>query len=267
MTNPAASNSGFSALVAMASALADAGAAITGDQVRQVSPQLAAFFGRRRSRPGRRAGWPTRSAAHRRLRADQLRVGAAVDEGDRRRHHDRPPERRRGDGRLPADAAGRRARPTSRDRYQRVVEYLRREDVQRTLVDRTYRRPVVAAAAPADRFPGPLVELPFPVRLDTADALIAAYGNTLRRAPRTHLRPRPVRLDVRRPHRQAQGGDARADRAGHQPVRPVLPVRQPGAGAAGAVQQPAEGRPAVRGAGGQSRRPELDRIRGRRRRR
>jgi Ca-activated chloride channel homolog len=72
-----------------------------------------------------------------------------------------------------------------RDRYQRVADYLRREDVQKKLVDGTYRRPVVAAAAPADRFVGPLVELPFPVRLATADALIDAYGNTLRRAPRT----------------------------------------------------------------------------------
>ena len=44
MTNPAASNSGFSALVASASALANAGSAITGDQVREVGPQLAAFF-------------------------------------------------------------------------------------------------------------------------------------------------------------------------------------------------------------------------------
>jgi Ca-activated chloride channel family protein len=72
-----------------------------------------------------------------------------------------------------------------RDRYQRLADYLRRDDVQRKIVERTNRRPVVAAAAPADRFVGPLVELPFPVRLDTADALISSYLNTLRRAPRT----------------------------------------------------------------------------------
>lgn len=185
MTNPAASNSGFSALVAAASALADAGTAITGDQVHQVGPQLAAFFKGQAFAAGS-SGWLADAFTQRTdvsglINYESVLLSLKARGVDITLVHP-------SDGVVTADypltlLAG---VPTDvRDRYRRVVDHLRRDDVQRTIVERTNRRPVVAAAAPADRFVGPLVELPFPVRLDVADALIASYLNTLRRAPRT----------------------------------------------------------------------------------
>lgn len=185
MTNPAASNSGFSALVAAASALADAGTAITGDQVRQVGPQLTAFFKGQAFAAGS-SGWLADAFKQRTdvsglINYESVLLSLKAQGVDITLVHP-------SDGVVTADypltlLAG---VPTDvRDRYQRVVDYLRRDDVQRKIVERTNRRPVVAAAAPADRFVGPLVELPFPVRLDVADALVGAYLNTLRRAPRT----------------------------------------------------------------------------------
>jgi Ca-activated chloride channel homolog len=185
MTSPAASNSGFSALVALASALSGAGAALTDEQVRQVSPQLAAFFAAQAFTAGS-SGWLADAFRKRTdvtglINYESVLFSMKASGVDLTIVHP-------SDGVVTADypltlLSG--GPDGSRDRYQRVADYLRREDVQRTLVERTSRRPVVAAAAAADRFVGPLVELPFPVQLATADALIAAYGNALRRAPRT----------------------------------------------------------------------------------
>jgi Ca-activated chloride channel family protein len=185
MTNPAASNSGFSALVAAASALAGASTAITGDQVREVSPQLTAFFTGQVFTAGS-SGWladafPPRTDVSGLVNYESVLLSMKARGVDITLVHP-------SDGVVTADypltlLAG--VPDDVRDRYQRVADYLRREDVQRRLVETTNRRPVVASAAPADRFVGPLVELPFPVQLDTADALISAYLNTLRRAPRT----------------------------------------------------------------------------------
>jgi Ca-activated chloride channel family protein len=185
MTNPAASNSGFSALVASASALADAGSAITGDQVREVGPQLAAFFKGQAFTAGS-SGWLADTFRQRTdvsglINYESVLLSMKASGVDITLVHP-------SDGVVTADYPLTLLAGTStetRDRYQQVADYLRRDDVQRRIVERTNRRSVVAAAAPADRFVGPLVELPFPVRLDTADALIAAYLNTLRRAPRT----------------------------------------------------------------------------------
>ena len=185
MTSPAASNSGFSALVAMASALAGTGAALTEEQVRQVGPQLSAFFTAQAITAGS-SGWLADAFRKRTdvtglINYESVLMSLRASGVDLTIVHP-------SDGVVTADyplTLLNGAPDGARDRYQRVADHLRREDVQRTLVERTSRRPVVPAAAPADRFPGPLVELPFPVRLATADALIAAYGNTLRRAPRT----------------------------------------------------------------------------------
>jgi Ca-activated chloride channel family protein len=184
MTSPSASNSGFSALVAMASALSGTGTALTEEQVRQVSPQLTAFFTAQAFTAGS-SGWLADAFRKRTdvaglINYESVLMSLKANGVDLTIVHP-------SDGVVTADypltlLVG--APDGSRDRYQRVADYLRRADVQRTLVERTSRRPVVAAAA-GDRFVGPLVELPFPVQLATADALIAAYGNTLRRAPRT----------------------------------------------------------------------------------
>ena len=56
MTNPATSNSGFSALVGVATALAGGGSAIDGRRVAAVKPQLTQFFSGQRLTSGS-SGW------------------------------------------------------------------------------------------------------------------------------------------------------------------------------------------------------------------
>jgi Ca-activated chloride channel homolog len=185
MTSPAASNSGFSALVALAAALSGAGTALTEEQVRQASPQLEAFFKNQAFTAGS-SGWLADSFRKRTdvsglINYESVLLSLKATGVDLTIVHP-------SDGVVTADyplTLLADAPAEARERYQRVVDYLRGGDVQRKLVDGTYRRPVVATATPADRFVGPLVELPFPVRLTTADALIAAYSDRLRRAPRT----------------------------------------------------------------------------------
>jgi Ca-activated chloride channel homolog len=64
MTNPAASNSGFSALVGVAAALAGAGAALSQQAVASVAPQLRGFFSGQTLTAGS-SGWLSDSYARR----------------------------------------------------------------------------------------------------------------------------------------------------------------------------------------------------------
>ena len=69
-----------------------------------------------------------------------------------------------------------------RDAYEKVVDYLRTPDVQRRIMTDTARRPVVPGVALDTRFPTQiLVELPFPSKLDTIDALLTVYLDQIRR--------------------------------------------------------------------------------------
>jgi Ca-activated chloride channel family protein len=185
MASPSASNSGFSALVALTAGLSGAGTALTEEQVRQVGPQLTAFFKAQALTAGS-SGWLADAFRRRNdvtalINYESVLMSLRASGVELTIVHP-------SDGVVTADypltllGGGTAA---ARQSYQKVVDYLRRDDVQRRLATQTYRRPVRAQAAEAGAFPGPLVELPFPVKLETADALIAAYQNTFRKAPTT----------------------------------------------------------------------------------
>jgi Ca-activated chloride channel family protein len=185
MTNPAASNSGFSALIGAAAALSGATTALNDEQVRTVTPQLQGFFSAQALTSGS-SGWladafKARPDVSGLINYESVLMGLQQQGTDLTLVYP-------SDGVVTADypltvlASADRA---AKDRYRKVVDYLRRDDVQKKLAGPVNRRPVTASAAEPEKFPGSLVELPFPVRLATADALIDAYLNTLRRAPRT----------------------------------------------------------------------------------
>ncbi|WP_412537751.1 VWA domain-containing protein [Longispora sp. K20-0274] len=189
MTNPAASNSGFTALVAMATALTGKGTALTADQVGQVTPRLRQFFEAQALASGS-SGWLADTFAQKR-EVDGLvnyeSVLLSLNAGGKLAE---PltvvyPT----DGVITADypltlLAG--ADPAVKDRYQAVVDYLRRPETQKTLSERTFRRPGVPGVPLGEKFGGgTLFELPFPVKLDTANALIDAYNNVARRPSNT----------------------------------------------------------------------------------
>lgn len=196
MTDPSASNSGFSALVGVASALSGAGDALTAADVTKVSPQLKKLFAGQTLTAGS-SGWLADAFAQ---RATGTAPGGAVDglinyESLLLTLNATPgmPEPLTivypSDGVVTADyplTLLKSAPVAARDSFARVAEALRTPARQKDIVNRTGRRPIepsVPLPAPlADRT---LIELPFPARRDAVDALLAAYQNEIRRPSRT----------------------------------------------------------------------------------
>jgi Ca-activated chloride channel homolog len=193
MTDPSASNSGFSAVVAVATALVGAGSALTLEQAESTVPALRDFFGAQTLASGS-SGFLQEAYVRRATGADPgepvdglvnyesvlLAMNAAGTLPE-------PLELiRPADGVVTADypftvlAA---ASTEARDAHRRLTEHLRTPDVQRAIAERTHRRPAVPGvlAVPA----ATAVELPFPAQADVVDALLTSYFDRLRRPSRT----------------------------------------------------------------------------------
>jgi Ca-activated chloride channel family protein len=68
------------------------------------------------------------------------------------------------------------------DAYDKVVDYLRTDAVQKRIMTDTLRRPAVPGVPLDPRFTSQtLIELPFPAKLDTIDALITTYLDEVRK--------------------------------------------------------------------------------------
>ena len=69
-----------------------------------------------------------------------------------------------------------------REAYDKVTAYLRSEDVQKRIMQDTARRPAVPGIPLDSRFTTQtLIELPYPAKLETIDGLITAYLDEIRR--------------------------------------------------------------------------------------
>ncbi|MFD4572197.1 substrate-binding domain-containing protein [Streptomyces sp. NPDC058417] len=182
MTDPARSNSGFSTLVSVASALSGAQSALTDADVAKARPRLREFFAGQRLTSGS-SGWLA-SAYARRGDVDALLNYESVLRGIPGLTVIRPV-----DGVLTADyplSSLAATDATVREDVRRVAGALRSDPVQRLITDRTHRRPVVASVKPAAGLDtARRRELPFPGSRSVADGLIAAYENELRRPSRT----------------------------------------------------------------------------------
>ncbi|MEU6094951.1 VWA domain-containing protein [Streptomyces sp. NPDC047079] len=182
MTDPARSNSGFSTLVSVASALSGAQSALTDDDVTGATPRLKEFFKGQTLTSGS-SGWLA-SAYRRRGNVDALLNYESVLKGIPGLTVIRPR-----DGVVTADyplssLAGTSA--DTREDVRKVAEDLRTEAVQKVITDTTHRRPVVASVPPAAGLDTTRRrELPFPGSKSVADGLISAYGKELRRPSRT----------------------------------------------------------------------------------
>lgn len=192
MADPSRSNSGFSTLVAVASAFSGAASALTDADVRKASPQLQRFFSGQKLTAGS-SGWLAQAYQK---PGQGTKVGALVNYESVLHELNRtlgPEDRltviRPVDGVVSADyplsllaSAGRPAR----DSFQRLTKYLLQSDVQRRISEQTLRRPVTAEVAPAAGLPTDRRrELPFPGSRAVADGLLSAYQNELRRPSRT----------------------------------------------------------------------------------
>ncbi|MEU6145914.1 substrate-binding and VWA domain-containing protein [Streptomyces sp. NPDC047081] len=182
MTDPARSNSGFSTLVSVASALSGAQSALTDADVAKATPRLKEFFKGQKLTSGS-SGWLA-TAYKRRGNVDALLNYESVLKGIPGLTVIRPK-----DGVVTADyplssLAGTSA--ATREDVRRLTEALRTAKVQRAITTSTYRRPVIPSVAPAAGLDTTRRrELPFPGTRSVADGLLDSYENELRRPSRT----------------------------------------------------------------------------------
>lgn len=182
MTNPASSNSGFSALVGVAAALSDADGALSAEQVAAVTPRLKEFFSAQRLTAGS-SGWLADAYA-RNPGVDGMVNYESVLLGAREPLTIVYP----GDGVVSADYPLTLLASAPEEKkvlYGKLAAWLRTPAVQKEIMTGTHRRPITGGVPLDSRF-GPrsgaaqLIELPFPNRRSTADELIATYLNQVR---------------------------------------------------------------------------------------
>ncbi|MGR6917382.1 VWA domain-containing protein [[Actinomadura] parvosata] len=178
MTNPASSNSGFSALVGVAAALSDADGALGAEQVASVTPRLKEFFSAQRLTAGS-SGWLADAYA-RDPSVDGMVNYESVLLGAREPLTLVYP----GDGVVSADYPLTLLASAPEEKkvlYGKLAAWLRTPAVQKEIMTGTHRRPITGGVPLDARFgAAQLIELPFPNRRSTADELIATYLNQVR---------------------------------------------------------------------------------------
>lgn len=187
MTDPSRSNSGFSALVSVATAHADTGAALQPADMSKVQGPLRDFFAGQNLTSGS-SGWLEDSFV-----ADPTRTDAILNyesvllqlkrEGKANIEVVVP-----SDGVVTADyplAALKNPKTgKAREQVEKLTQWLK--DHNGDIVADTMRRAVDPnVAALPEHQKNTLIELPFPARLDVADELTAAFANDLRLPAKT----------------------------------------------------------------------------------
>jgi len=175
MTNPAASNSGFVALVGVAEAFAKSGTALDAGTI-DPAP-LRDFFAGQALTAGS-SGFLSDSYVRSQDALDGMinyeSILLSLNAGSQLREKlDLIYPK---DGIATADYPMMLLDRSQRDGYDRVTAWLRRPDVQTRLMQTTNRRPALPEVRPDSRFPSQvLVELPFPASLDVINRLLAVY--------------------------------------------------------------------------------------------
>jgi Ca-activated chloride channel family protein len=182
MTDPAASNSGFSALVSVATALSGTGTALTTANITSVTPQLTKFFSAQKLTAGSSGFLATKFAADS-TAADGIinyeSVLLGLRPGGERLTIIRPT-----DGVITSDyplTLLTSAAPSKRALFTKLTNWLTTPRIQKEIVDQTHRRPGVPGIPTGNLFPKQvLFETPFPNTLTVVDTLISTYLNNIR---------------------------------------------------------------------------------------
>lgn len=187
MTNPSASNSGFSALVSVATALSGTGSALTDADITAVTPALTSFFDGQKLTAGS-SGWL----------ADQFT--AHPDKVDGIINYESVLMGLNAAGSnlaivIPSDGVVTSDYPltlltsadaSKRPLFDKLSAWLTTEKVQKSIAAETHRRPVAATVDTGTMFPSSILfETPFPNTLDVANTLISTYLNTARSPAQT----------------------------------------------------------------------------------
>lgn len=187
MTNPASSNTGFTALVGVASALADKQDALTAADIK--TSELRGLFSGQKLTSGS-SGWLAEAYVKEQDRLDGMinyeSVILSLNAGGTLKEKLVPIYPR--DGIVTADYPLMLLNEERRVNYDRLVAHLRSVDVQKEITRSTLRRPVLPEVEPAPAIPRKtLSELPFPASREVLDQLIEAYQGELRRPASTYF--------------------------------------------------------------------------------
>ena len=182
MTNPASSNSGFTALMGVVAAFADTADAPQLEDIETAAPRLTDFFAGQALTSGS-SGWLAESYVREQDRLDGLvnyeSVLLELNESGQLReplHLLYPAE-----GIVTADYPLMLLNNDKREDFDKLVAYLRSEDFQRRMMSETQRRPVIPQVPLADSFPNDLlIELPFPGSGEVVESILFAYLDEVR---------------------------------------------------------------------------------------
>jgi len=179
MTNPTASNSGFVALVGVASAFA--GNTLTADNI-NVPALKDSFTGQ--SLTSSSSGFRGESYVRGQDSLDGMinyeSLLFSLNQGGTL--HEKLDLVYPRDGIATADYPLMLLKSVRHDVYDKILAYLRRPDVQTRIMTSTNRRPAIPDVRPDSRFPSQvLIELAFPSSLDIVNKLLFAYLNQIRK--------------------------------------------------------------------------------------
>lgn len=175
MTHPASSNTGFTAVIGIAAALASNPDALT--EADAANPALKAFFGGQRMTAGS-SGWLADAYAEDPSRVDGIinyeSVILSLNASGRLREPLVPVYPK--EGIITADYPLMLLEGARRADYDRLVQYLRSAQFQTRLSAATLRRPVSPDAAAAASIPQrTLIELPFPGQPQVIERLLESF--------------------------------------------------------------------------------------------
>jgi Ca-activated chloride channel family protein len=187
MTNPAASNSGFSALVSVATALSGTGTALTAANITSVEPQLKTFFSGQKLTAGSSGFLADK------FTADPTSVDGIINyesvllglkPGGQPLTIVRPT-----DGVVTSDyplTLLTSAAASKRPLFTKLTNWLTTPAIQKRILTETHRRPGIPGIDTGNTFPkGVLFETPFPNTLDVANTLISTYLDNARAPAQT----------------------------------------------------------------------------------
>ncbi|HEY0246928.1 MAG TPA: VWA domain-containing protein [Gryllotalpicola sp.] len=182
MTNPAASNSGFSALVSVATALSGTGSALTTADIDKVVPKLQKFASAQKLTAGS-SGWLADT-----YRSDPSRVDGLVN-------YESVLLGLKAAGQpldiiAPSDGVVSNDYPLTllssatdakRALFDKLTTWLTQPAQQRAIVKEVHRRPAIPGIDTGTTFPsGVQFETPFPNTIDVANGLISTYLDQVR---------------------------------------------------------------------------------------
>jgi Ca-activated chloride channel family protein len=187
MTDPSASNSGFSALVGVASAFAGTGNALTSQDIK-VDPMKELFAGQKLTAGS--SGFLADSYVKDQdsldgiINYESVLLGLNAGKTLRQPLDLIYPK----EGIVTADYPLMLLNTAERADFDKLVAYLRKADVQTRIMTQTHRRPSIPDVPPDSQFSTQvLLEVPFPASLDVVNQLLTIYLNQVRLPSHTYF--------------------------------------------------------------------------------